>query len=72
VKTCQSLDPNLNGDQDEDEYNKMSFTEDPNGGNNETEDHNGVDDNSDGDDGNQDFERDLDYEEQERPQQLLH
>lgn len=50
VKTCQSLDPNL--DQDYEDYNKISFTEDPNEGNNETEDHNGVDDNSDGDDGN--------------------
>jgi hypothetical protein len=39
-------------DQDYEDYNKISFTEDPNEGNNETEDHNGIDDNSDGDDGN--------------------
>jgi len=58
VKTYNSFDPNL--EKDYDEYNKMLETEDPTVGNNETEDHNGLDDNSDEDDANQEFTKDLD------------
>jgi len=38
----------------------MLETEDPTAGNNESEDHNCLDDNSNQDDANQEFERDLD------------